>query len=321
MYLKFYGLRETPFAPTPDPKFLFQSARHREALAQLVYGVRERKGFIVLTGDIGTGKTTLLRTLLERLDGQTHVAYVHNSALEIEGLLEYVLHDWGVKSIAQTHAQRLVELNEFLIEQHRDGLSPVLVIDEAQNLSARTLEAVRLLSNFETTDAKLMQILLVGQLELRDTLNLPELRQLKQRVGLRCHIGPLSPEEVRLYIRHRLRVAGAADAGVFTDRAIQKITEYSGGIPRVVNIVCDHCLLTGYADSKKRIDADIVDEAVEYLEEGERRAWKRSRHVRLVPSQGAVWAARTGVAMLVFLVALMLVFAANALGWLGGGIR
>jgi general secretion pathway protein A len=321
MYLKFYGLREAPFGPTPDPKFLFQSARHREALAQLVYGVRERKGFIVLTGEIGTGKTTLLRTLLERLDGQTHVAYVHNSALEIEGLLEYVLHDWGVKSTAQSHAQRLVELNEFLIQQHRDGLSPVLVIDEAQNLSARTLEAVRLLSNFETTDAKLMQILLVGQLELRDTLNLPELRQLKQRVGLRCHIGPLSPEEVRLYIRHRLRVAGAADAGIFTDRAIQKITEYSGGVPRVVNIVCDHCLLTGYADSKKRIDADIVDEAVEYLEEGERRAWKRSRHARLVPSQGAVWAARTGVAMLVFLVALMLVFAANALGWLGGGIR
>jgi hypothetical protein len=173
MYLKFYGLREAPFSPTPDPKFLFQSARHREALAQLVYGVRERKGFIVLTGEIGTGKTTLLRTLIERLDGTVPVAYVHNSALEIEGLLEYVLHDWGVKSMAASHAQRLVALNEFLIEQHRDGKSPLLVIDEAQNLSRPTLEAVRLLSNFETTSQKLMQILLVGQPELRDTLNSP----------------------------------------------------------------------------------------------------------------------------------------------------
>lgn len=321
MYLKFYGLRDAPFAPTPDPKFLFQSARHREALAQLIYGVRERKGFIVLSGEIGTGKTTLLRTLLERLDRQTHVAYVHNSALEIEGLLEYILNDWGVKSIAQTHAQRLAELNEFLIDQHRQSLSPVLVIDEAQNLSVPTLEAVRLLSNFETAEAKLMQILLVGQPELREKLNLPELRQLKQRIGLRCHIGPLSPEETRLYIRHRLRVAGAADVGIFTDRAIQKISEYSKGTPRVINIVCDHCLLTGYADSKKRIDADIVDEAVEYLEEGERREWKRSRSVRLVPSQLAVWAARAGVTALVALIALMLIFAANALGWLGGVIR
>ncbi|MBI2216252.1 MAG: AAA family ATPase [Candidatus Rokubacteria bacterium] len=321
MYLKFYGLREAPFAPTPDPKFLFQSTRHREALAQLVYGVRERKGFIVLTGEIGTGKTTLLRTLLERLDGQTPVAYVHNSALEIEGLLEYILHDFGVKSTARSQAQRLVELNEFLIEQHRQGRSPVLVIDEAQNLAIPTLEAVRLLSNFETTHEKLMQILLVGQPELRDKLNAPELRQLKQRVGLRCHIAPLSPEEARLYIRHRLRVAGAADAGLFTDGAIQTIAEYSQGTPRVINIVCDHCLLTGYADSTRRIDADIAGEAIEYLEDGERREWKRSRHVRLVPSRTAVWAARSGVAVLVVLVALMLVFAANALGWLGGVIR
>jgi len=268
MYLSFYGLREAPFAPTPDPKFLFQSARHREALAQLIYGVRERKGFIVLTGEIGTGKTTLLRTLLERLNADTPVAYVHNSALNIEGLLEYVLQDWGVKSTANSHAQRLFELNEFLIDQHRKGGTPVLVIDEAQNLSVETLEAVRMLSNFETTSQKLMQILLVGQPELRVKLDLPELRQLKQRIGLRCHIAPLSAEETRLYIRHRLRIAGAIDAGTFTDGAIQKIADYSGGTPRVINIVCDHCLLSGFADSKKRIDAGTVTEAIEYLEEG-----------------------------------------------------
>jgi general secretion pathway protein A len=317
MYLQFYGLRETPFSPTPDPKFLFQSTRHREALAQLLYGVRERKGFIVLTGEIGTGKTTLLRTLLARLDRDTHVAYVHNSALGIEGLLEYMLQDWGLKSSGTTHAQRLFELNEFLIDQHRQGLSPVLVIDEAQNLSIPTLEAVRLLSNFETTSQKLMQILLVGQPELRVKLNSAELRQLKQRIGLRCHIGPLSPEETRLYIRHRLRIAGATDAGIFTDAAIQRITEYSQGIPRVVNIVCDHCLLSGFADSKRRIDTAIVDEAIEYLEEGERPEWKRSRQTRLVPARGAVWAARGGVAALVVLLVLLLVFAVNTTGWFG----
>ena len=324
MYLSFYGLREAPFAPTPDPKFLFQSARHREALAQLIYGVRERKGFIVLTGEIGTGKTTLLRTLLERLNADTPVAYVHNSALNIEGLLEYVLQDWGVKSTANSHAQRLFELNEFLIDQHRKGGTPVLVIDEAQNLSVETLEAVRMLSNFETTNQKLMQILLVGQPELRVKLDLPELRQLKQRIGLRCHIAPLSAEETRLYIRHRLRIAGAMDAGTFTDGAIQKIADYSGGTPRVINIVCDHCLLSGFADSKKRIDAGTVSEAIEYLEEGERSEWKRRRRISLVPGQSTVWAARSGVAVLVMVLIALLAFAANSLGWIGtvpGGPR
>ena len=258
MYLEFYGLREAPFSPTPDPKFLFQSARHREALAQLVYGVRERKGFIVLTGEIGTGKTTLLRTLLARLDDEHPVAYVHNSSLPWEGMFEYILNDWGLKTPGTTQAQRLIDLNEFLIEQHRLGRSPVLVIDEAQNLSIESLEAVRLLSNFETTHAKLLQILLVGQPELRDKLNAPELRQLKQRIALRCHIGPLGPEEARQYIRHRLRVAGASDAGIFTDGAVQRITEYSRGIPRVINTLCDHCLISGYADS------NAIDRAVEH---------------------------------------------------------
>ena len=301
MYLNFYGLREVPFGPTPDPRFLFQSTRHREALAQLVYGVTERKGFLVLTGEIGTGKTTLLRTLLGRLDGDTPVAYVHNSSLPIEGLLEYVLEDWGVKSTAANQAQRLVELNEFLIDQHRKGNSPV-----------------RLLSNFETTQQKLIQILLVGQPELRDTLSRPELRQLKQRIGLRCHIGPLSAGETRAYIRHRLRIAGSSDAGLFTDAAVQRIAQYSRGVPRVINVVCDHCLLSGYADSTRRIEAGAVDAAIEYLEDGERPMWKRLAGRRLVPSAPELWAARGGVAALVVLILVILVFAASALGWLPG---
>ena len=197
----------------------------------MLYGVRERKGFIVLTGEIGTGKTTLLRALLSNLDRDTHVAYSHDSASGIEGLLEYILQDWGVKSTGATHAQRLFELNEFLIDQHHQGRSPVLVIDDAQDLSVPTLEALRRLSNFETTGQKPMQILLVGQLSLREKLHRPELRQLKQRIGLRCHIGPLSPDETRLYIRHRLRIAGASDVGIFTDAAVRRITEYSQSSP------------------------------------------------------------------------------------------
>ena len=316
MYLEFYGLCETPFSPTPDPKFLFQSPRHREALAQLIYGVRERKGFIVLTGEIGTGKTTLLRTLLERLDDEHPVAYVHNSSLPWEGMLEYILHDWGVKTIGTSQAQRLVDLNEYLIEQHRLGRSPVLVIDEAQNLSIESLEAVRLLSNFETTHAKLLQILLVGQPELRDKLNAFELRQLKQRIALRCHISALGPEEARQYIRHRLRVAGATDAGIFTDGAVQRITEYSRGIPRVINTLCDHCLISGYADSKRRIDVRMVEDAIEYLEDGEQPRWKCRAQARLTPSPQWVWAARGGVAALVVALLAMMIFAVNSVGWL-----
>lgn len=316
MYLTFYGLREAPFSAAPDPRFLFQSERHRDALAQLIYGVQERKGFTVLTGEIGTGKTTLLRAMLDQVDPSTSVAYVHNPVLGIDGVLEYMLQDWGVKSTATTHAQRLFELNEFLIEQHRQGLNPLLVIDEAQNLSVETLEAVRLLSNFETSSQKLMQIVLVGQPELREKLGRPQLRQLKQRIAMRCHIAPLSAEETRLYVRHRLRIAGATDAGLFTDAAIQAIAEYSGGTPRVINIVCDHCLLAGYADSTRRIDARMVRDAVQYLEEGERPRWKARRRVRLVPSRRAVWAGRASVALLVLLLVVILAVTARAMGWL-----
>jgi general secretion pathway protein A len=267
MYLDFYGLREHPFSTTPDPKFLHLTARHREALAQLTYGVQEDKGCIVLTGDIGTGKTTLLRALLWKLDSTVAVAFVSNSMLPFEGLLEYILDEYGIGAPTASHTQRLLALKNFLHERHRAGLKTVLVLDEAQNLSPVTLEQVRLLSNFEAPGAKLLQILLVGQPELGAKLALPELRQLRQRIALRFTLGPLSREETRHYVRGRLRVAGAWDPGIFSDRAIDRIVRYSGGIPRLVNLLCDHSLLIGYADQRRRVDPGIVDEAWRQLDD------------------------------------------------------
>lgn len=268
MYLNFYGLKERPFNTTPDPKFLYPTPAHREALARLVYGIQQSKGFIVLTGEVGTGKTTLLHALLQRLDESTAVAFLFNSTLPFDGVLEYVLEEFGVGKTASTPAQRLFALNNFLVERRRVGQSTVLILDEAQNLDSRTLEQVRLLSNFESSNEKLLQILLVGQPELRTKLNLPELRQLKQRIALSSTIRPLTPKEVYECIRTRLRIAGASDLGIFSDRAVTRIADYTGGIPRLVNILCDHCLVIGYADQERRIGLDIVDRAIISLEEG-----------------------------------------------------
>jgi general secretion pathway protein A len=270
MYLTFYGLAEKPFNATPDPRFLYMTPGHREALAQLQYGVQERKGFIVLVGKVGTGKTTLLHALWQRLKDESAISFVVNSTLPFDGLLEYILEDFGVTKAGESRAQRLIALNHFLIKREREGYNTILIIDEAQNLDVATLEQIRLLSNFETPTRKLLQILLVGQPELKTRLDLPELRQLKQRVGLRCHIPPLTLEETRAYIRTRLRIAGARDLGLFTDSAVDRIAAYAGGIPRLVNTLCDHCLLFGYADQQRRIGREIVSQAIEYLEEGTR---------------------------------------------------
>ena len=277
--LAFFGLQQKPFSPTPDPRFLYLSPGHREGLAQLQYGVQEHKGFILLTGEVGTGKTTLLRTLLSRLDGNTASAFVFDTTLPFEGLLEYMLEDFGVAKPGESHVQRLISLNNFLLERHRAGQNTVLILDEAQNLDLHALEQIRLLSNFETQTEKLLQILLVGQPELLEKLDRPELRQLKQRIGLRCRILPLTAEQTRDYIRTRLRIAGATDLGLFSDAAITRIAEYAGGIPRLINTVCDHCLLIGYADQIRRINRSIVEEAIEYLEDGQRRPRKPWRRV------------------------------------------
>ena len=323
MYLNFYGLKEKPFNPTPDPRFLYLTPGHREALAQLLYGVQEHKGFLVLTGEVGTGKTTLLRTLLTRLDGHTDVAFVFNSTLPFDELIEYILHDFGIAKAGESRVERLVTLNNFLIERRRAGQNTVVIFDEAQNLQPATLEQIRLLSNFETTTDKLVQILLVGQPELKAKLNLPELRQLKQRIGLRCTIPPLRPEEAHDYIRRRLRIAGGQDLHLFGERAVSRIAEYSRGIPRVINIVCDHCLLIVYADQTRRIDEDVVERAIKYLEDGELPTPRAKRAIP--PTRAIRWAVGAAVACAVGgLVALALqqgalhqALTALTHGWLG----
>src|SRR3989449_4687477 len=266
MYLTFYGIKEKPFNSTPDPKFLYLTPGHREALAQLVYSVQENRGFLVLTGEVGTGKTTLLQAFLQRLNGKAAVASVFNSTLPFEGLLEYMLEELRVPTPAGSPAQRLLALRRFLLDRRRAGQSTVLILDEAQNLDAATLEQIRLLSNFETPTEKLLQILLVGQPELRAKLNRPELRQLAQRIELQCSLPPLSREQIRDYIQTRLRVAGARDLELFSGRAQTRIAAFTRGIPRRVNILCDHCLVIGYADQRRRIEVDVVDQAIEALE-------------------------------------------------------
>lgn len=295
MDLAFYGLVGKPFETTPDPKFLYLAPGHREALAQLTYGLQQRKGFILLTGEVGTGKTTLVHSLLKRLDAKTAVAFVFNTTLPFDQILEYILEEFGIPRPGDSPARRLFALNTFLTERCRAGLTTVLIVDEAQNLAPETLEQIRLLSNFETPTEKLLQIVLVGQPEIRAKLELPELRQLKQRIALRCQIPPLTATETRDYIRTRLRIAGATDLGLFTERALGRIADYTRGVPRLVNIVCDHCLLIGYADQQRRIDRDIVEEAIDYLEDGSRRpgrgrALAHGWVTRIFGWTGAEWA-------------------------------
>jgi general secretion pathway protein A len=292
MYRRFYGFIRRPFGLTPDPSFLYLTPGHRDALAQLTYGVQEKKGFILLTGEVGTGKTTLLRTLLSRLPQSTAVAYAVNSTLSFDELLEYLLADLGVPKSGRRRAQRLMTLYQFLIEQQRAGSNNVLILDEAQNLDLQALEQIRLLSNFETTSEKLVQIVLAGQPELKRRLELPELRQLRQRIALRCTIQPMTPDETRGYIAERLRAAGG-NPRLFTADAVQMITASSRGVPRVVNILCDHCLLAGYANDTRQIDADIARLAIEYFDEQEHRpaagGWVAKR--RRVVGAAAVLAA------------------------------
>lgn len=267
LYQTHFGLTQAPFNITPDPSFLYLSASHREGLAQLSYGIRARKGFVVLTGEVGTGKTTLIHALLNDLNGSAQTALIFSTIVSPADLLRSVCEEFGLiepkRPPLEIH-DYLVSLNEFLLESYRKGENCALIIDESQNLSAEVLESIRLLSNFETSKDKLLQILLVGQPELAVRLNSPELRQLKQRVMLRHHLRTLSLPECCEYVSSRLKVAGG-DRPIFTPNALESIHSYSNGIPRIVNVLCDNALLTGYALGKKEIDTGVIREVAEDL--------------------------------------------------------
>lgn len=266
MYTKFYGLIEKPFEITPDPRFLYLSENHKEALAYLTYAVRERKGFTVITGEVGTGKTTLVQTLLSRLDGNTRTAYLFNPKLGSTDFLHYICEDLGIKGQKRSKGQYLASLHNFLMSCYARNENVVLIIDEAHTLDPKLLEEVRLLTNLETPKSKLLQVVLMGQPELNEILNCPQFRQLKQRISLRYHMQPLNKEETREYIKKRMRMAGTVDPDIFTPKAVKVIYKYSKGIPRLINIVCDNALLAGYAADQKVIGKSIVREVINHLE-------------------------------------------------------
>ncbi|HEY8515252.1 MAG TPA: AAA family ATPase [Candidatus Binatia bacterium] len=267
MYEKFFGIDEPPFRLTPDPRYLFLSAKHREALGHLVYGIHEGAGFVAITGEIGAGKTTLLRSLLSRADDTTQYAYILNPVLTGLELLQEINHELGIPSTG-TRREMLSALNHFLLDQKRRGRRVVVVIDEAQALDGATLEELRMLSNFETETAKLLQIVLVGQPELRDLLARPELEQLNQRITVRWHLGRLDRDETAKYVAHRVTTAaGGRPRSLFTRGALSQIYAYSRGVPRLINIVCHRSLLVAYANDRTRVTARTVRQAIKEMRE------------------------------------------------------
>lgn len=267
MYEEFYGLKEKPFNLTPDPRFFFLSENHRGAFEHLLYGIKEREGFILITGEVGAGKTTLCRALLNKIESQsTDSALILNPMFSGQELLQCILSDFGIQSKAATKKELLDDLNQFLLNQQAANRSSILIIDEAQNLPLPVLEELRILSNLETEKEKLLQIILMGQVELKEKLSLPRLRQLNQRISIRYHLQPLGKEEVPRYIHHRLTVAGASGDIHFTAGALREIYHYSQGIPRLINLASDRALLAGYAEQSREIQRQTVIKGLKSLE-------------------------------------------------------
>jgi general secretion pathway protein A len=266
VYLEFYGLKHAPFDITPNPRFLFHSAKHREAFNHLLYGIRERKGFVQLTGEVGAGKTTLCRALLEQLDSRYSTALILNPVLNSEELMKAIAVEFGLEVKKRDRLETIALIGEFLLKQIEQSKETVLIIDEAQNLTEDLLEQVRLISNIETDDRKLLQIILMGQPELRDRLNSPRLKQLRQRITVRYHLAPLTRFEVAQYIQHRLQISGARGAPFFTQPAVWRVYNYSKGVPRLVNAVCDKALLAGFIEKSDRINYQMVGRAIRELE-------------------------------------------------------
>ena len=262
MYEKYYNLRERPFALSPDPEYLYLSRVHGEALDSLRYGIESRAGFIIVTGEVGAGKTTLLQTLLQRLDQRTTVARVVNTTLDPRELLEAIALDFGLDTTGKSKPVLLRELGQFLVNQRTQGKRPLLVIDEAQNLSAAALEEVRLLSNLETEKSKLLQILLAGQPGLRDTIASPQLEQFRQRIAVSYHLTALDEPDTASYINYRLAHAALGEPPTFPADAASMVYRASGGVPRIVNVICDAALVFGYAEERPRIDTQLLQEVL-----------------------------------------------------------
>src|ERR1700722_891535 len=270
MYKAFYNLKRNPFEITPDPTFLFPTTRHNEALASLYYGVTAHRGFVVLTGEVGTGKTLIVRSLLglvQRRD--VAFALIFNPTLSPLEFMRYIAGDFGLPVAGKAKDELIHVLNEFLLQRHQKGLTTILVVDEAHHLSSQILEEVRLLTNLETSQQKLLQIVLAGQPELDFKLDSHELRQLKQRIALRCHLDPLNVNETREYMRRRLQIAGAGGAvQIFSGPATESVYSHSKGIPRVINTICENALLSGYARHATTITSEIIDDVARDLRLG-----------------------------------------------------
>lgn len=265
MYEKFYGLRDIPFSLAPDPKYLFRTDSLLEVFANLQYGIENGKGIVVVTGEVGTGKTTILRSMLQSLDRSVLAAYIFNPILSTEDFFDFLAGEFRMRP-QQSKASMLRLLGNVLVSRHSQGLRTVLVVDEAHLLPRHLLEEIRLLLNFETNREKLLQVILCGQPELHDLLSQPELRQLKQRVSLKCSIKTLTPHETGEYIRWRLRIAGCANEHLFEPDAVRLAHRFSGGIPRIINNICDNALLTGFSEGSTRITAGIVKDVVDVLD-------------------------------------------------------
>ncbi len=267
MYNKFFNLRENPFNVNPDPRYLFFTPSALEALASLTYGIQTRKGIVLLTGEVGTGKTTLLNKLLDWLhERQAATSFIFNTQLSASDLFDCLMADFGILPASRTKGEMLLRLNRWLLERHQVGQSAVLVVDEAQNLSQQALEEIRLLTNLETSSEKLLQIVLSGQPELEEKLRHPQLRQLLQRITLRCRTSQLSLAETRGYVAERLHIAGANGEPIFSTEAIESIYNYARGIPRVINVLCEHALINAYIDQQRPVPAQLIDDVAREFE-------------------------------------------------------
>lgn len=261
MYKKFFGLRENPFNVNPDPRYLYMTAHAQEALACLTYGIQNRKGFVLLSGEVGTGKTTLLNKLLDWLHRERiPTAFVFNPRLNVTQFLDFMMADFGLPCEPKMKSQTLLKFNQWLLERHRAGETAVLVVDEAQNLSPQVMEEIRLLTNLETSTEKLLQIVLAGQPELEVKLNQPQLRQLRQRITLRSKTHPLDRAETVAYVAERLKVAGSDGRTIFSPESLDAIFRYSKGVPRIVNLLCEHGLISAFVDQQPVVGPEMIDD-------------------------------------------------------------